>query len=241
MTEQPPAGGNPPPPPGDYPPPPEGSYPPPPPGNYPPPPPGNYPPPPPGNYPPPPPGQGRALGGTIDIPGAGPVRVASIWQRFLARVIDSLIYVFVYWLVGFLDVAGITSLGASKGRSVTDSYGNTVTELSGPAVLGLSLALLIGAAIAIGFGLLYEWLMVGRLGATLGKLALGIKVINQSTGGRIGLGQSFVRAVIPFLGGLFCYIGALLVYSSPLFDRSGRLQGWHDRAAGDLVVKARQG
>jgi uncharacterized RDD family membrane protein YckC len=210
-------------------------------GDYPPPPPGNYPPPPPGNYPPPPPGRDRALGGTVDIPGVGPVRVASIRQRLPARLIDSLIYVFVYWLVGVLDISGITSLGASKGRTVTDSYGNTVTELSGPAVLGLSAAVLIGAAIALFFALLYEWLMVGLLGATLGKLALGIKVVNRSTGGRIGLGRSFVRAGIPFLGALFCYIGALIVYLSPLFDRSGRLQGWHDRAAGDLVVRARQG
>ena len=205
------------------------------------PPPGNYPPPPPGNIPPPPPGQGRVLGGTIDIPGFGPVQVASIWQRFLARLIDWLIYVFVYWLVDFLDVTSITSLGESKGRTITDSYGNTVTELSGPAVLGLSVALLIGLLIAFGFGLFYEWLMVGLLGATLGKFALGIKVVNQNTGAAIGLGQSFVRAVIPFVGGFFCYIGALLVYLSPLFDRSGRLQGWHDKAAGDLVVRARQG
>ena len=217
MTEQPPTGGNPAPPPGDYPPPP------------------------PANVPPPPPGQGQALGATIDIPGIGPLQVASIWQRFVARLIDSLIYVLVYWLVDFLDVASITSLGAAKGRTVTDSSGNTVTELSGPAVLGLSAALLIGIVIAIGFGLFYEWLMVGLLGATLGKLVLGIKVVDQSTGAPIGLGHSFVRAVIPFLGGLFCYVGAVLVYLSPLFDRSGRLQGWHDRAAGDLVVKARRG
>ncbi len=209
-------------------------------GDYPPPPSGNYPPPPSGNFPPPPPGSGgRALGRTIDIPDVGPARVASIWQRFLARLIDSLIYLLVYGLVDFLDVASITSLGAPKARTVTDSYGNTVTELSGPAVLGLSAALLTGAAIAIGFGLVYEWLMVGLLGATLGKLALGIKVVNQSSGAAIGLSQSFVRAVIPFLGGLLCYVGALLVFVSPLFDRSGRLQGWHDRAANDVVVKAR--
>jgi hypothetical protein len=45
--------------------------------------------------------------------------------------------------------------------------------------------------------------------------------------------------MIPFLGGLFCYIGALIVYLSPLFDNSGRLQGWHDKAANDVVIKSR--
>jgi hypothetical protein len=41
------------------------------------------------------------------------------------------------------------------------------------------------------------------------------------------------------VGALVCFVGALLVYASLLFDRSGRIQGWHDKAAHDLVVKMR--
>ena len=239
MTEQPASGNGPhqgghPPASGDYPPLPPGNYPPPPPGNYPPPPPGNYPPPPPGNYPPPAPGQGYtpyAHGGYVDIPGVGVVPVAGIGQRLLARLIDSVIYFVVYWI---LFSIGVASVGLS-GRTVTDAYGNSTTEPSGAGLLGLLLALVL----ALAFGLLYEWLMVGLLGATLGKMALGVKVVNQSTGAVIGLGLAFVRQIIPFLGGLFCYIGALIVYLSPLFDNSGRLQGWHDKAANDLVIKSR--
>src|SRR5579875_3677969 len=232
MTEQPPAAGESQPgeqrsPTGDYPPPP--------PGDYPPPPAGNYPPPPPGNFPPPPPGQGYApyaRNGYVDIPGAGPVRVAGIGQRLLARLIDSVVYFVVYWFFLFI---GIASVAASSGPTVSDVYGNDTPEPSGAGLLGFLLAMLLASA----SGLLYEWLMVGLLGATLGKLALGIKVVNQSTGAVIGLGGAFVRQIIPFLGGLFCYVGALLVYVSPLFDNSGRVQGWHDRAANDLVSRTR--
>lgn len=225
MTEQPPSGSSPSP--GEYPSSSEGQSAP---GNHPPPP-GNYPPPPPGNFPPPPPGQGYAPGGTVDLSDIGPVQVATIWLRLAARLIDSVLYVIVYLLLKFVGVAELVS----SEHTVTDAYGRTVTEPSQAGVLGYFLVLLA----AITFGLLYEWLMVGLVGATLGKYALGVKVVNQSSGRVIGLGQSFVRGIIPFLGGLFCYVGALLIYLSPLFDSSGRLQGWHDKAANDLVIKAR--
>lgn len=89
------------------------------------------------------------------------------------------------------------------------------------------------------FGLIYEFLFVAYRGATLGKMALGIKVVDQRTGGLIGQRRALVRQLIPFAGALVCFVGALLVYASPLFDRSGRIQGWHDKAAHDLVVKMR--
>ena len=203
-------------------------------GNYPPPPPGNYPPPPPGNYPPPAPGQGftpYADSGYVEIPGVGPVKVAGIGQRLLARLIDSVIYFVVYWI---LFSIGVASVGASE-HMVTDAYGNSTTDPSGAGMLGFLLALVL----ALAFGLLYEWLMVGLVGATRGKMALGVKVVNQRTGAVIGLGLAFIRQIIPFIGGLFCYIGALVVYLSTLFDNSGRLQGWHDKAANDLVIKSR--
>jgi uncharacterized RDD family membrane protein YckC len=40
-------------------------------------------------------------------------------------------------------------------------------------------------AVATGSALLYEWLTLAYKGATLGKMALGIKVVNQSTGHRV--------------------------------------------------------
>jgi hypothetical protein len=33
--------------------------------------------------------------------------------------------------------------------------------------------------------------------------------------------------------------GGVIVYLSPIFDNSRRMQGWHDKAAGDLVIVAR--
>ncbi len=226
MTEQPPGppSGGYPPPPGSYPPPSGGGYPP---QGYPP---HGYPPPPPsaGGYPP----QGyppQASSGYVEIPGVGAVQVASIGQRFLARLIDGALIGVVSLILQFVGVAEVLSTS----HPVTDQYGNTTDQ---PSAAGMAGIFLIGGSVfAIQF--LYEWLMVGLVGATLGKMALSIKVVNENTGQVLGLGGAFVRWLIFFLGALACGIGIWVVYLSVLFDNSGRLQGWQDKVAHDLVIR----
>ena len=222
MTEQPPE-----PPPGAYPPPPPGSYPPPP-GAYPPPSPSGYPPPPGGGYP----QQGyppQASSGYAQIPGLAGVQVASIGQRFVARLLDGVLLGVIYLIVQAIGVADL----ASTSHPVTDQYGNTTEVPSAAGLVGYFLLL----AIVLIIGFLYEWLMVGLRGATLGKMALSIKVVNENTGELLGLGGAFVRWSIFFLGNLACGVGLLLVYLSVFFDDSGRMQGWQDKAAHDLVIQ----
>lgn len=88
--------------------------------------------------------------------------------------------------------------------------------------------------------LLYEWLCIANVGATVGKRILGIVVVDQRNGALLEHGPAFIRAVLPIAGALPLYIGTLLIYLSPLFDRSRRMQGWHDKAAHDLVVMKRR-
>lgn len=127
---------------------------------------------------------------------------------------------------------GVADLLATS-HPVTDQYGNTTSEPSAAGMAGYFLLLaILGVA-----GFLYEWLMVGLRGATLGKMALSIKVVNENTGEVLGLGGSFVRWLIFFAGNLACGIGILLVYLSVLFDNSGRSQGWQDKVAHDLVIR----
>jgi uncharacterized RDD family membrane protein YckC len=152
-----------------------------------------------------------------------------MWRRLLARLIDSLIYGVFY--VIFLMI-GVTSASST---TVTDYHGHTTSEPSGLGTFGFLLAL----AAALGSGLIYEWLMLAYKGATLGKMALGIKVVNQRTGQILSFGSAFVRPLVPLAASVFFSPLALLVYSSPLFDGSGRLRGWHDKAADDVVIKVR--
>ena len=94
--------------------------------------------------------------------------------------------------------------------------------------------MLIGAAV----GLLYEVTMIATRGQTLGKMATSIKVVRADNGLVPGWGKSISRWIIPALLPIIPFVGwllSLLVYISLLWDKVR--QGWHDKAAGTLVIK----
>jgi uncharacterized RDD family membrane protein YckC len=87
--------------------------------------------------------------------------------------------------------------------------------------------------------ILYQWLFIAFKGQTPGKMALGIKVLREDTGQVPGPGKAFIREFVLQAPGLICGILAIVMPISIFFDSSGRRQGWHDKAAGTLVVSAK--
>ena len=78
---------------------------------------------------------------------------------------------------------------------------------------------------------LYYWLFTGLKGQTLGKMAVGIKVVNAQ-GDIIGLGAAAMREILgKTLSAIALYIGFFWIAG----DR--QKQGWHDKIAGTYVVK----
>ena len=77
------------------------------------------------------------------------------------------------------------------------------------------------------------WFWQAKQG-TPGKLLLSLRVVDATTGGSLGLGQSLLRYVgyivsaVPFCLG-FIWVG---------FD--SKKQGWHDKIAGTVVVRSKQ-
>lgn len=70
-------------------------------------------------------------------------------------------------------------------------------------------------------------------GQTAGKRLLGLRVM-RADGGPVGGGQAFFRETLGRLAaGFLLGLGYLWV----LMDRQG--QGWHDKLAGTVVVRAR--
>ncbi|AUG77679.1 RDD family protein [Kitasatospora sp. MMS16-BH015] len=189
------------------------------------------------------PGTIQANNGFINIANLGPVKIATMGQRFLARLVDGVIVGLVVTLAMVLGLGGAVGLAKSSTDSCTGidpstiEYSNCINHNLSNASGGFMAAMFGTLAVVAGFSLLYEWLMVGLVGATLGKMALGLRVVKESTGENPGVGGGFIRYIIPIVGAFLCYIGAILVYLSPFFDNSGKLQGWHDRAAGTVVVK----
>lgn len=100
-------------------------------------------------------------------------------------------------------------------------------------VAGPVYAALAGLEVAVG---LVVW--EARSGRTLGNAVLGLRTAKEEAPFAPGLGRAVGRALVlgaSHLTGL----GQWLVVASASFDRSGRGQAWHDRAAGTLVVDIR--
>ncbi len=98
-------------------------------------------------------------------------------------------------------------------------------------VLRSAFGLGVGAALSIVIGVTYFGFFEGSAsGQTIGKRALGIRVIDYGTGGPLGFGRGVVRYFARILSSIPCLLG----YFWMLWDREK--QTWHDKLASDVVV-----
>lgn len=131
---------------------------------------------------------------------------AGFWARFAALFIDSI-------LIAIIPIV-VIAIGAG---------GNS------GGILGLGYFLFI--VLYIGYFIYFEG---GPTGQTPGKRALGIRVIDFNTGSSIGHGRAFVRLIVRWISGFFCYLGYLWM----LWDKEK--QTWHDKIASTVVVPVSQ-
>jgi uncharacterized RDD family membrane protein YckC len=82
----------------------------------------------------------------------------------------------------------------------------------------------------VGSALYYAYLEGSPSGQTIGKKALGIRVVDFNTGGPLGFGRGLIRWVARIPSQFLCYLGYLWM----LWDREK--QTWHDKLATTVVV-----
>jgi len=172
----------------------------------------------------------QAQSGLVQIPGVGTVKVATIGSRALARIIDSVVLGIIVTILYFLFLGGVVASSSSTNEDGT---------LSDGAMAGIFGSLFAFVALTGVVTIGYELVMIAIKGQTVGKMIMGIKVVLSANGQVPGFGPSFMRWLLPIIGSFLCGIGEILVYLSPLFDSSGRAQGWHDKAANTLVIGLR--
>ncbi len=132
------------------------------------------------------------------------IRYAGFWIRLMANILDSLVLLAVY-------------------RVLTDLLGLDWTR----TFLGLNYSELI-------ISLAYFVILTVVYGQTLGKMALGIKVVSQD-GSPNTWGAILLRETIgKFLSAILLLIGYLMI----AFD--GRKRALHDRIAETYVVRVNQ-
>ncbi len=80
--------------------------------------------------------------------------------------------------------------------------------------------------------ILYHTFFTMQYGASLGKMAMKIRVVELSTLGNPGLASSLNRGVFRAVSEIFFYLGFVWAMIDPY------RRGWHDRTARTLVIDA---
>lgn len=158
-----------------------------------------------------------ALEQTYDYHAGGEVVYAGFWKRVAALMIDSLIVSAAYYAV-LLVVMLVLGVGGGL-MSGGEPVGAGLFALMGTIYVVYPL---VSAAYFIGFE-------TSPKQATLGKLAVGIKVVDLG-GRRLGRMHALGR----WASHLLCYFTLYIGYVMAAFTQ--RKQGLHDMAAGILVV-----
>jgi uncharacterized RDD family membrane protein YckC len=164
---------------------------------------------------------------TVIIPGRGPVQLASAGKRILARLIDIVVLIIILAIL-----AGIGLYSFHVSHTTTDSLGTRTTTLDGGVYARDILVQLV-------LYFLYDTLLIGGTGATLGMKLLGIGTVSPQ-GQQPTFGAAAIRALLlVVLGTILCGIGYLIIGLSFLWDGKKQRQGWHDKAASTFVISTR--
>lgn len=135
---------------------------------------------------------------------------AGFWLRAGAQLIDTILSFF----VGVPTILVMTALVNKLGWADQAAWLPNLVNL----LLGLGLVL-------------WFW---SRKQATPGKMLLGMRIVDASSGAPASMGQYVGRYFGYFVSGFFLCLGMFWIG----FDR--RKQGWHDKLAGTVVVRRRQ-
>lgn len=140
-----------------------------------------------------------------------PVHYAGFWIRVVASLIDTVLVLIITFPLVY----------AVYGKDYFDPEATGL--VTGPADFLITWVL---PAVAV----ILFWL---SRQATPGKMALSLRIVDADSGGALSMRQCVVRYLGYFVSSIPLCLGLIWV----AFDR--RKQGWHDKLAHTVVIKAR--
>lgn len=154
-------------------------------------------------------------------PATTAVQYAGFWKRFLAYIIDAILLSVVYFIV-LVPVIGLMGIGAA-------TYGEDPEATAGFMMAAMGAYFFSILVIMIAGWLYFALMESSAKGASLGKMALGIKVTDLN-GSRISFGKASGRYFGKMISGVVLYIGFIMAAFTE------KKQALHDIMAGCLVV-----
>lgn len=146
----------------------------------------------------------------------GNFEYVGFWMRFVAKIIDNVIL-----LVPIFALLGLILIPVMSGRKLTPGMESTIQLV---AQLSQLLFMVVYAA--------YDTWMVGRYGATAGKMLIGARVV-CADGSPVSYKRAVARHFADMLNAATCFVGYILL----AVDDEKR--GLHDRICGTRVVHNR--
>jgi uncharacterized RDD family membrane protein YckC len=144
------------------------------------------------------------------------ITYAGFWKRFAAFIIDACI------VSVALAILGVHSGGSFGGGNMMYGYGHMYGYGYGSMFTGGLLKIILG-------WMYYAWMESSKYQATLGKMALGIKVTNIAHA-RISFARATGRHFAKIISAIIFCIGFIMI----AFTK--HKQGLHDIIAATLVV-----
>jgi len=152
------------------------------------------------------------------------VTYAGFWIRFLATIIDGIILAIVQGIVQVAFLGSMIRPSMMRSNPTPEEALSTLAPLMGM----IGTVWLITTAIHA----CYEVFFVGKMGATPGKMALGLKVVRPN-GMPVDLPRAFGRYFAKMLSAIILFIGYIMAG----FDAEKR--ALHDMICDTRVVKVR--
>ncbi|WP_169953629.1 RDD family protein [Microbispora sp. H11081] len=184
------------------------------------------------------PGYGQPYAAAGPVPPGAPAPLAEWWQRLVARIIDGVVVGIPFGIISVVITAIVVT-----SPSIDISSGTI--DPGGGVFLASLLSSILAGLVMIG----YEFILLRQRGQTLGKIAMGIKVVQVGgtlegglpvdvAGKRAAVmwGPQLVQwiPIVKYLVGVFSLLNVLwLLWDKPL------QQALHDKAAKTVVVKVR--
>jgi uncharacterized RDD family membrane protein YckC len=148
-----------------------------------------------------------------------PMEYAGFWIRLVASFIDGIILIVANMVLQYTVLLPL--MGPLTQAPGTDPAMALLASLRVLAVYNL---------VSMTIGCCYEAFFVNRLGATPGKMALGLKVVRPD-GGPVDLGRAFGRYFAKLLSAMILCIGYIMA------GIDSEKRGLHDMICGTRVIK----